>query len=265
MRPAFRPDIQGLRAVAVLLVVAYHLWPDGLTGGFVGVDVFFVISGFLITAHLPPAPARPGRDLLEFWGRRIRRLLPAAFVVLAAVVASRVSPRRRAGRPMPARSSPPPCTCRTGCWPQLASTTSPRPKPPTPVQHYWSLAVEEQFYLVWPILILAAYWSRDGRASAAAYRGAGDAVGRRHLAGVLILGPTRPASAYFITPTRVWELALGGCIAALPALGAGPLGRGRDGVASLGLAMILLAGVTITAATPFPGTQRSSRSPARPW
>ena len=88
---AFRPDIQGLRAVAVLLVLAYHLWPDSVTGGFVGVDVFFVISGFLITAHLLQHPPRRSRDLLEFWGRRIRRILPAAFLVLAVTaVASRI-------------------------------------------------------------------------------------------------------------------------------------------------------------------------------
>ena len=82
----FRHDIQGLRAVAVLLVLAYHLWPDSASGGFVGVDVFLVISGFLITAHLLQHPPRRSRDLLDFWGRRIRRLLPAAFLVLLGKV-----------------------------------------------------------------------------------------------------------------------------------------------------------------------------------
>ena len=76
---AFRADIQGLRAVAVSLVVLFHLWPTGSTGGFVGVDVFFVISGFLITSHLlRPAAAHRRVDLAAFWARRVRRLLPAA-------------------------------------------------------------------------------------------------------------------------------------------------------------------------------------------
>ena len=88
---AFRHDIQGLRAVAVLLVLAFHLWPESVMGGYIGVDVFFVISGFLITSHLLQHPPRSGRDLLEFWGRRIRRLLPAAFLVLlVTAIASRI-------------------------------------------------------------------------------------------------------------------------------------------------------------------------------
>ncbi|MET1153781.1 acyltransferase family protein [Arthrobacter sp.] len=82
-----RLNIQGLRAMAVALVVVYHLWPERLTGGFVGVDVFFVISGFLITSHLVKKPPTDWHDLVAFWGRRIRRLLPAAFVVLFATAA----------------------------------------------------------------------------------------------------------------------------------------------------------------------------------
>src|SRR5919202_1508179 len=80
---SFRPDIQGLRAIAVSMVVVYHLWPSALPGGFAGVDVFFVISGYLITGHMARSLAREGRvRLLDFWGRRARRLLPAVAVVL---------------------------------------------------------------------------------------------------------------------------------------------------------------------------------------
>jgi peptidoglycan/LPS O-acetylase OafA/YrhL len=78
----FRADIQGLRAIAVALVLAFHLWPDQLTGGFVGVDVFFVISGYLITSHLLQRPPASGREVAQFWARRLRRLLPAALLVL---------------------------------------------------------------------------------------------------------------------------------------------------------------------------------------
>src|SRR5690554_4306320 len=78
-----RSEIQALRAIAVLLVVAYHLWPEHVTGGYVGVDVFFVISGFLITAHLVREVSRTGRiKVLDFWARRLRRLLPASLTVL---------------------------------------------------------------------------------------------------------------------------------------------------------------------------------------
>ena len=89
--PGHRRDIQGLRALAVSLVLLYHLWPNRLTGGYVGVDVFFVISGFLITSHLLIARPDKPRDLATFWMRRIRRLLPAALLVLlATLLASRL-------------------------------------------------------------------------------------------------------------------------------------------------------------------------------
>src|ERR1700761_8604283 len=82
-RPGFRPDIQGLRALAVTAVVIYHLYPSALPGGFAGVDIFFVISGYLITGHLWRGYARTGRvGLADFWGRRARRLIPAAVLVL---------------------------------------------------------------------------------------------------------------------------------------------------------------------------------------
>lgn len=82
----FRADIQGLRAIAVGLVVIYHLWPKRLTGGFIGVDVFFVISGFLITSHLLRHPPRKAPDFIAFWARRIRRLLPASLLVLVVTL-----------------------------------------------------------------------------------------------------------------------------------------------------------------------------------
>jgi peptidoglycan/LPS O-acetylase OafA/YrhL len=256
-RATFRPDIQGLRAVAVLLVVAYHLRVDGLPGGFVGVDVFFVISGFLITSQLVHHPPAGSRDLLEFWGRRIRRILPAAFLVLAVTaIASRAfAPETRwaanAGEIIASALYVQNWVLAANATDYLAAADA-----ATPVQHYWSLAVEEQFYLGWPILILAAYAiARRVRLAPTRFVGlAMLSVVALSLAASIVATADEPASAYFILPTRVWELALGGCIAALPAFGAGQIGRTRDGVAWLGLGMILLAGATITAATPFPGT-----------
>ena len=264
----FRPDIQGLRAIAVLLVVAYHLWPEGLTGGFVGVDVFFVISGFLITAHLLHHPPEGWRDLLEFWGRRIRRILPAAFLVLAVTaVASRiVAPETRwaanAGEIIASALYVQNWVLASNSVDYLAAGDA-----PTPVQHYWSLSIEEQFYLLWPILILGAFWlvRRVRLAPIPVVRLAMLSVVCASLAVSLLATQAEPASAYFITPTRVWELALGGCIATLPALGSSPrVDRARDGIAWVGIAMVLVAGATFTAATPFPAWPRCSRSTAQP-
>ncbi|MEO8272539.1 MAG: acyltransferase family protein [Chloroflexota bacterium] len=253
----FRADIQGLRAVAVLLVLAFHLWPESLTGGFVGVDVFFVISGFLITAHLLQHPPRGSRDLLEFWGRRIRRLLPAAFLVLfATAIATRVlAPETRwaanAGETIAAGLYVENWLLAGNAVNYLSAE-----EPPTPVQHYWSLSVEEQFYLLWPILILAIFWLAS-RARTAPLRVT--RLGMLATIGIsLFISVTataaEPASAYFITPTRIWELAAGGLVATLPALPVFRLPtRIVDGVAWTGLAMIVIAGFAFSGDTAFPG------------
>ncbi|HEX2247646.1 MAG TPA: acyltransferase, partial [Arthrobacter sp.] len=215
----FLPEIQALRALAVLMVVAYHLEPRWLPGGFVGVDVFFVISGFLITGHMLREVARTGTvSLRHFWGARIRRILPAALltVVVVLVVTPLIAPMTQ--------------------WPQigiqalastfyvqnwalaanavdyLAATES-----ATALQHFWSLAVEEQFYVFWPLLVLlAAYLVRKSNARLRAggqLRRASYSVTR--CAGLLFALVTAASlvfgiwytaggspAAYFITPTR---------------------------------------------------------------
>lgn len=115
-RTAIRSDIQALRAVAILAVVLNHLWPAGLAGGYVGVDVFFVISGFLITSHLLREVEGSGRiALAAFYARRVRRFLPAALLVLAvSAVGPSCSSHTRAGRGPAPRSWPAPVTSRTG-------------------------------------------------------------------------------------------------------------------------------------------------------
>lgn len=259
-----RTDIQGLRAVAVALVVVYHLHAAAVPGGFVGVDVFFVISGFLITAHLVARPPGSVRDLGAFWGRRIRRLLPASLLVL---VASLVATRLLAPETMWAATA---SDARAAVlyvvnWAlagravdYLASDDA-----PTAVQHFWSLSVEEQFYFVWPLLVAGVVLlaRRRGASTRTALVVAFALVTAASFAWSVHLTRTNPAAAYFVTPARVWELAAGGLVAAWLAdrqqrgkraaeRTPGPL---RAVGAWTGLALVVLAAATYSSATPFPG------------
>ena len=254
---AFRQDIQGLRAIAVLLVLVFHLWPSLVPGGYVGVDVFFVISGYLITAHLVEHPPSSRRDLAEFWGRRIRRLLPAAFLVLAATLigARLLAPETQwAGVARGVIAS----ALYVENWALASSAVDymAATDVPTATQHYWSLSVEEQFYVLWPILILAVAWLAR-RANLATMGVAKTAIGI--VVGVSIAvsiqsTATEPASTYFVTPARVWELAAGGIIATLPSLSTIPLRpRHVDAVSWVGLVMMLVAAMAFTTETQFPG------------
>ena len=261
-----RADIQGLRAIAVGAVLLFHLWPNRLSGGYVGVDVFFVISGFLITSHLLHRPPRRGRDLLEFWSRRIRRLLPASLLVLAVIAAATwlVAPETRWGD-----------TAReTGAsalyvvnW-YLASTSVDylaAEVAPSAAQHFWSLSVEEQFYVLWPVLIAFLTFvalRRGWRLAPVIGTGLGLVV-LASLAYSIYATAQVPASAYFVTPTRVWELGIGGLLAvflsrrafgrmseteAVPLPPAARAALGWAGIAAIGASAILYS-----PATAFPG------------
>ncbi|PJJ58142.1 peptidoglycan/LPS O-acetylase OafA/YrhL [Mumia flava] len=259
-----RTDIQAMRAVAVAAVVIYHVWPTSLSGGYVGVDVFFVISGFLITSHLLRHPPRGGRDLAQFWSRRIRRLLPASLLVLLATLAATylVAPETQWANT--ARQSGAAALYVVN-WllagdavDYLAAESA-----ATPVQHFWSLSVEEQFYLGWPILVLALVWLARRR-NLPVMRAVGVGLGlvvAASFAFSVTETVTDPARAYFVTPTRVWELGIGALLAVAVAAtaprrwfaGVGPVAR--DLLAVLGLAAVALAVVTYSSATPFPGWQ----------
>jgi peptidoglycan/LPS O-acetylase OafA/YrhL len=256
---AVRTDIQGLRAIAVSLVLVYHLAPHSLSGGFTGVDVFFVISGFLITLHLLEHVPEHPRDLATFWSRRVRRLLPASLLVLAFTLAGSrlVSPETQwANTARQARGA----ALYVVNWllardavDYLAAENA-----PSPVQHFWSLSVEEQFYFVWPVLILVL---------AALAR----ALHRRPLpivlAGLTVLvgvslawsvhqTATDPPAAYFVTPTRMWELGVGGLLATFTLIRPGRLHPwAATPLAWVGLAAIGWTAATYTGETPFPGWQ----------
>jgi peptidoglycan/LPS O-acetylase OafA/YrhL len=255
-----RRDIQALRAVAVLAVVVYHLWPGALPGGFVGVDVFFVISGFLITSHLIRTP--PGRpaEFARFWAKRVLRLLPPVVVVILATLLGAVlfmSPGQWQRMATEAVTS----MFYVENWRLIHDATDylDAHRAVSPFQHFWSLSVEEQYYLVWPLLVGAVAWlSRAASAVARArlYVVVFGVVVLSSLALSISLTSSAPDEAYFSTFTRMWELGVGSLLAAaMPLLAPAVTGAGRRLVLLwAGVAAIVAAFVLIDGDTPFPGS-----------
>jgi peptidoglycan/LPS O-acetylase OafA/YrhL len=248
-RDAFRPDLQGLRAIAVVLVLLYHAGVPWLGGGYIGVDVFFVLSGFLITSHLTRELAATGRiGLVAFWTRRAKRLLPAALVVVLLTVLATVllePPLRLAGVLRDAAAAVvylPNLLFAVQQTDYLAETV------PSPLLHYWSLGVEEQFYLLWPLLLigLSAIMPRRLWAGIAA-------VAVLSFTACLLLQQWWQPIAFFSLPTRAWELAAGGLVAVtLPRL-ARLAPAVRAGAAWAGLALIVACALLFTPQTAYPG------------
>ena len=229
MHPGFRQDIQGLRALAVLLVILDHADIGPFHGGFIGVDVFFVISGFLITGLLVSEAERTGRaSLLGFYARRARRILPAATLVILVTVAASIiflSAVEANG------------VIEDAVWATFFAANFKFAKdgtdyfqndtPPSPLQHYWSLAVEEQFYVVWPLLVLllCLYAAWRVRRSAG-QRSLGPRVRDLGVSPLVVIigisfaysvsySTTDPVAAYFSPFTRAWELGIGALAACL--------------------------------------------------
>jgi peptidoglycan/LPS O-acetylase OafA/YrhL len=253
----FRPDIEGLRAVAVIAVVLSHS-SLGLPGGYIGVDVFFVISGFLITRQLLQEAERRGRfSFAGFYARRARRIVPAATVVTVATLfgAYLWAPPLRLG-----------AIARDGLaaalfgvnWRLAAQGTNyfQASSPPSPFQHYWSLSVEEQFYLAWPLVLAVVLFTvrkRERRTKARALVAVLTAVIAASLWASIHVTNISAPYGYFGTHTRVWELAVGALIAAtadsllrLPR----PLAAV---IAWLGLAAIVISCFIYGASTMYPG------------
>jgi peptidoglycan/LPS O-acetylase OafA/YrhL len=251
----FRPDIEGLRAVAVVFVILSHA-SLGLPGGYVGVDIFFVISGFLITQQLLRERDRFGQtSLVRFYARRVRRILPAATVVTCTTLIASyylVSPLRITAIAKDAIAS----ALFSVNWRLAAGGTNyfNAGAPPSPFQHYWSLSVEEQFYVVWPLLIIGVALLCRRK------------VGLKWpltvvLAGVIgaslwtsiRVSASSPSYAYFGTHTRAWELAVG----ALVAVWGSKLARIPRPVAAMvawvGFWAILWAGFALKSSTIYPG------------
>jgi peptidoglycan/LPS O-acetylase OafA/YrhL len=258
-----RSDIQGLRAVAVLLVVLGHAGVDFVSGGFVGVDVFFVVSGFLITGMLLTEARAHGRiSLVGFYVRRARRILPAAALTLlvtnvaAFVLLNFVRAREAVHDGLHAAAF-----VANFRFADRGVDYFAKSDPPSPFLHYWSLSVEEQFYFVWPLLLVLALFG----VAALRRPAAPDRRERRLLATVVLIAGASlvwsihltamsPTEAYFSPLTRAWELGLGAAIA----VGASALERIPNGVRLVtgwaGLAAIALSAVLFTERTPFPGS-----------
>jgi len=247
-----RRDIEGLRALAVLAVLSYHFGIPGFGGGYVGVDVFFVVSGFLITSLLVAEfESTNSISLRAFWARRARRLLPIsatvlAFTCVAAAVLVDATRLDDLARDVAAAA----LFSVNYVFAAAGTDYLAAAEPPSLVQHYWSLAVEEQFYLLWPVLILLV--ARFGR---------GDR--RRRISSVLVViavasfglsaasTSTSPSWSYFGLHTRAWELAIGALLAVFGARWL-PESR-RTAVGWAGLVAVAISVVTFGDATGFPG------------
>jgi len=235
----YRKDIDGLRAIAVLLVVLFHVHPHELTGGFIGVDVFFVISGFLITGLICSGLRDGSFSLIDFYARRIRRIFPALAVVLAAsMVAGWLvlfpADYLNLGKHVAASAA------FVANFTLLQDTGYfDTPAALKPALHLWSLGIEEQFYLLWPTLMLLAWsWRRAPLVLAGAILAAS-------FTWHVLLGRSDPAAAFFLPTTRFWELMVGCILAlALPTTG-GPAPAMRDAASLLGAGLIAVGTILI--------------------
>jgi peptidoglycan/LPS O-acetylase OafA/YrhL len=227
---SYRPDIDGLRAVAVLSVILFHIKKSLLPGGFVGVDIFFVISGFLITRNILDDLERRSFSILDFYRRRVKRIAPAMFVVILAtlLVAQFIL------LPVDAEKA-----AQSALWSSLSLANAyfwlyqdtgyfANASEELPLLHLWSLGVEEQFYLLWPLVLLLAYPLVRGRYMLVS----GLVIAALSFAGGQLLFERAPAFTYYMLPTRAGELMLGALVAiavfkkverVLPARAAAPM------------------------------------------
>ena len=261
----FRPDIEGLRGFTLLAILGFHAEVPGAGGGFVGPDVFFIISGFVITGQLWREVSKTGTiKLRPFYGARARRLLPvSAAIGVVIVIASAILLPPLQARPVVGDGIA--CALYVGnYWFILRGVDYfATHVPPSPFQHYWTLGVEEQFYLLWPPMIIGTAWLiRRWRRR----NNADTAYSKRPflvLLWLITIGSFAisllatyvvPAAAYFSLPTRAWDLSIGGLLA----LTADRWRRLSPRAAAItgwsGLALLLLACNQLTAGMRYPGT-----------
>ncbi len=249
----FRKDIQGLRAIAVVAVLLYHAGVPAVAGGYVGVDIFFVISGFHITTHLLSQLERHGRiRFASFYAKRIRRILPASFAVLALSLtgAALLYPpilmdEVRRGAVATALYVPNFLFAFDGTN-YLAEET------PSLFQHYWSLGIEEQFYLLWPLFLMLGFLV--ARRSRKILFAMVLALVLASFAYAIHMTEVSQPEAFFLLPSRTWELGVGGLVAFALRTGTSRIPNWlADVLAWTGILGIAAAVMLFGSATPFPG------------
>jgi peptidoglycan/LPS O-acetylase OafA/YrhL len=253
----YRPDIDGLRAIAVIIVVGFHAWPRAFRGGFIGVDVFFVISGYLISGLVLKGLTEQKFSFAEFYARRIKRIFPALMLVLATSAALGwfilwAQFYAQLGKHIVAAVA---FVLNFVLWGEAGYfDTDALYKP---LLHLWSLSVEEQFYLVWPVVLLLAFRRAYNVAAVTL------SIAVVSFALNVALVKAHPAATFFLPFTRVWELMLGSLLASLElmpgwasaaAAAKTPRGRLAREIAGWGgAAMIAIALVTLSPRKAFPG------------
>lgn len=243
----YRPDIDGLRSLAVMAVVVFHAFPGRLIGGFAGVDVFFVISGFLITGILVREADAGRLSIAGFYARRVRRIFPALITVLVAVMAAGwfvllADDYATLGTHVAAAAG---FVANLMFWSEASyfdvSAIS------KPLLHLWSLGVEEQFYFIWP-LVLALVVARRGNLGTVV-----GLIGAVSLIASVILVATSPTAAFFSPVSRFWELVAGASIVAFQRSGRALYGPIATGASSVGLLLVAATFLYLPESAPFPG------------
>lgn len=245
----YRPEIDGLRAIAVIAVVLFHAGL-GVPGGYVGVDIFFVISGYLITSLILKDLQRDQFSLVDFWERRARRILPASIVMVVVTAVAGWFLLLPSDFVAFGKSAASQAVFAANFYFWRNTNYFAGPADEQPLLHTWSLAVEEQFYMVVPFLLLFLFRFRWARSRYALLSLLGGGFVASLSLSVFLL-PRMPAVTFYLLPTRAWELLAGSLIALLPAV---RLPRwGGELLSGLGLAAMVLPCFLYDKQTPFPG------------
>ncbi len=243
----YRPDIDGLRTIAVLLVVLFHAWPNWLKSGFIGVDIFFVISGFLITSIIIENVAQNRFTISGFYARRVLRIFPALILVLAITLLTGWAlllhgELHQLGKHVASGAG---FIANLTLWREVGYFDN--DSATKPLLHLWSLGVEEQFYIVWPLMVWGIYRYQLGFLKISCV------VFALSFGYSLYATFHSPTEGYFSPATRFWELMVGGISAHLMRHHAVRVAKHATTLTWCGTAMILVGAVFITEQAPFPG------------
>src|SRR6202163_547044 len=242
----YRPDIDGLRAIAVMLVLNFHAFPEAMPGGFIGVDIFFVISGFLITGIIVRELDQQRFSLLTFYNRRIRRIFPALIVVLCATLVLGwlwMLPAAYAQLSTDVFAS---AAFFSNIALLLQSGYFDIESGKKPLLHLWSLGIEEQFYLIWPLLLMLVARLRLSMLAMASILGVGS-----FLLNVALIG-SNPVATFYLPFTRAWEL-LAGAVLACGWNRVSQTGAASNRRALFGVLLIATAAAVLDTKSAFPG------------